>query len=270
MVMNSTFKSFLVLVLFFTFPLFAQRETIAVLPFQAIGNTDSSIPEVVTAFVQNSIFQQKLYKVLERGQIDKVLNEQKFQLTGLTDDAVEAGKLLSVNKLVIGQVSKLGKEFTIVIKLVNVTTGEVLKSQKRSAQIEIEDIDNELIDPMIELLFSVKRLSGFTITVQNCIGVKKMDAFSASDVWIQIMVGKKLIGRTDVVQDNNSPVFNARFHISEYSGEPILLNIFDHDISKDTFIGKVNIREPKSSKYPIIDIQNGQPTNCGQVEVSFE
>lgn len=268
--MTSTLKYILFLILVFTFRLFAQRESIAVLPFESIGNTDPSISETVTAFVQNAIFQQRLFKVLERGQIDKILNEQKFQLTGLTDDAIEAGKLLSVNKLVIGQVSRLGKEFTIVIKLVNVTSGEVIKSQKRSAQIEVEDIDNELIDPMIELLFSVKQRSGFTIIIKDCIGVSKMDALSASDVWIQVLVGNKLIGRTGVIQNNNSPLFNARFHISEYSGEPILLNIYDHDISKDTFIGSVNIKEPKSSKYPIINIQDGQPTNCGQIEITFE
>lgn len=250
--------------------LFAQTETIAILPFEASGGVDSTTASAVTEFVQNAFVQHSVYKILERKQIQKILREQSFQLTGATESAVEAGKLLAVNRVVIGSITKLGKEFTLVMNLVDVKTGEVLKSEKKSAQISIEDIDNVLIDPMVELLLSVKQRSGFTLIVKKGTGIQRMDTLTDTDAWVQVSVGNRLIGRTDKVQDNNSPEFNKSFDVSEYSGEPIILTVYDHDVNSEDLIGNVTISEPKSGMYPIIATVNGRNYNMGQIEVVFE
>lgn len=250
--------------------LFAQSETVAILPFEAPGGVDSTTASAVTEFVQNAFAQHSIYKVLERKQIQKILREQSFQLTGATESAVEAGKLLAVNRIAIGSITKLGKEFTLVMNLVDVETGEVLKSEKKSAQISIEDIDNILIDPMVELLLSVKRRSGFTLVVKKGTGIHKKDALSESDVWVQVSVGNQLVGRTEKIQDSNSPEFNDRFDVSEYSGEPIILTVYDHDVNSEDLIGNVTISGPKSGRYPIIGTIDGQNYNLGQIEVVFE
>jgi hypothetical protein len=191
-------------------------------------------------------------------------------LTGLTEDAVEIGKLLAANKLVTGQLTKLGKKYTLVLSLVDVKSGELLKSQKRSAQITIEDIDNELVEPLVEQLLSVKARSGFTLVIKKGTGIEKMDALSDTDAWIQVTVGNRLIGKTEVVKDNNSPQFNERFEVSEYAGEPITLTVYDHDVTGEELIGNVTISEPKNGKYPIIGTENGQNLYRGQIEVVFE
>jgi|GEM_PF-4496483 len=256
--------------IFFILPLLAQKKTIAILPFEAAGGIDSKTATAITEFVQNAFVQYSNSKILERKQIQKILIEQNFQLTGATESAVEVGKLLAVNQIVMGSITKLGKEFTLVMNLVDVKTGEILKSQKKSAQIPIEDIDNVLIEPMVELLLSVKEPSGFTLIIKKAIGIHKMDLMSDTDAWIQVSIGNRLIGRTEKIQDNNSPEFNERFEVSNYAGEVIVLRVYDHDISKEELIGEVLIYEPKSGKYPIIGTINGQTYNLGQIEVIFE
>lgn len=252
------------------FQLFAQSETVAILPFGAAGGVDSTTASAVTEFVQNAFVQHSAYKVLERKQIQKILWEQSFQLTGATESAVEAGKLLAVNRIAMGSLTKLGKEFTLVMNLVDVKTGEVLKSEKKSAQISIEDIDNVLIEPMVELLLSVKQRSGFTLIIKKATGIDRMDTISGTDAWVQVTIGNRLIGRTETVQNSNSPEFNERFEVTDYAGELIILTIYDHDVTKDQLIGQVTIQEPKSGKYPIIGSINGQNYNRGQIEIVFE
>jgi TolB-like protein len=249
---------------------FGQSETVAILPFQTGGEADSATANAITGFVQNAFVESKVFHVIERAQIQKVLDEQRLQLTGLTKDAVEVGKLLAASKMVVGQVTKLGKNYTLILNLVDVTSGEVSKSQKRSAQVAIEDIDNELVEPTVEQLLSVKERSGFTLTIVRGTGIEKMDVLTDTDAWIQVTVGNRLIGRTEVVKDNNSPVFNERIDVSEYAGEPIILTVYDHDVTGERQIGNVTIREPKSGRYPIIGTVNGQNLYRGQVEVVID
>lgn len=258
------------ILLCFVIQLRAQSETMAVLPFDASGGVDSTTGSAITEFAQNSFVKYANYKVVERKQIQKILREQSFQLTGATESAVEAGKLLTVNLVVTGSLNKLGKEYTLVMNLVDVKTAQVLNSAKKSAQIPIEDIDNVLIEPMVELLMSVKKRTGFTLIIKKGTGIKKMDQLSDTDAWVQVSVGSRLIGRTEKVQDNNSPEFNARFEISDYAGELIILSVYDHDVHGEDAIGQVTIPEPKSGLYPIIAIINGGNYNVGQIEVVIE
>jgi len=249
---------------------FAQSKTIAILPFEVSGKIEDGVGDAVAEITQNAFVQHSDYKVIERKQIQKVLDEQSFQLTGATENVVELGKILGVDRIVTGSLTKLGKEFTLVMKLIDAETGEVLKSEKISAQISIEDIDNIMIDLMVEILTSTKQRSGFTLIIKKGTGLKKMDFMTDTDAWVQVFIGNRLIGRTEKVQDNNSPEFNERFEISDYSGELILLKVFDHDVTGEQPLGQVIISEPKTGMYPIIGNVNGQNFNVGQIEVAFE
>ena len=55
-----------------------------------------------------------LFTVGERGEMDSILKEQGFQASGCTDIecAVKIGKLLSANKMLVGEIGKLGTKFS--------------------------------------------------------------------------------------------------------------------------------------------------------------
>jgi hypothetical protein len=81
--------------------------------------------------------------------MESILTEQGFQLSGCTsaECAVEAGKLLGVNKMVTGSVGKLGELYNINIRLFDVGTGRIEKtvSQKHEGSVEeLLDIINKL------------------------------------------------------------------------------------------------------------------------------
>jgi TolB-like protein len=247
------------------------QEIAAVLPIKCSGFDRDNLSDVITELTQDAFIKYSNYKIVEKSQVNKILNEQGFQISGITENAVEAGKLLAANKVVVGSLVKLGNELTLSLRLVDTQSGEVLKSEKKSARIEIEDVNNVLIDPTVQILVSEHPKSMITILLKSITGLPNMDTFSSSDAWLQVYVGNRLIGRTDFVKDNNSPQFNKRFEITDYSNEIIRIKVFDHDVRSEQPIGEVVIKEPKSGLYPILfESTEGSVTNRGQLEVVFE
>ena len=56
--------------------------------------------------------------------------------SGLTDSAdgyLEVGKLIAVDRILIGEVFKDKKKYVISVKIISVETGEVLKSESETA-----------------------------------------------------------------------------------------------------------------------------------------
>jgi len=109
-------------------PLFSQEKpkNIAVADLDAIGESEQDV-SVLTNKLRNDLILLGTYNVIERGDMDKILAEQKFQQTGCTSQecAVEIGQLLNVSHIVSGSISKLSTLHYVNVKLINVQTGQV-------------------------------------------------------------------------------------------------------------------------------------------------
>ncbi len=68
------------------------------------------------------------FNVIERTQIENVLEEQDFQATDLTSavGAVEMGRILNVQAVVIANVPEMGDRIAMTAKMVDVKTGSML------------------------------------------------------------------------------------------------------------------------------------------------
>lgn len=137
--------------LFFTFLLFAiaiqaqtpkkEKARIAVLELSADGITKAEA-QTFTNRLRSELVKTGVFIVLERGEMDDILKEQGFQLTGCTSNecAVEAGKLLNVKEMVAGSVGKVGRLYSIDARLIDVETGQILKSVTEDCQCPIERV----------------------------------------------------------------------------------------------------------------------------------
>jgi len=69
-------------------------------------------------------------KVVERQQLSRILDEQEFQLSGITDEnsAVEVGTILNAQQMIVGSFTKHSGGFELNGRLVDVATGKVLGS----------------------------------------------------------------------------------------------------------------------------------------------
>ena len=116
--------------------LVAQNKTaIAVLNFEA-KNVNQETADAVADILSTELFNTNRFKVIERQAIAQLLEEQKLQMTGVTDmsKAAEIGKILNVEKIMTGSVSKLGRNFIINTRLVDVETGELELAQNAKSE----------------------------------------------------------------------------------------------------------------------------------------
>ena len=95
-------------------------------------------------------------QIVERQNIDKILEEQKLQTTGITDvaTAVQIGKLANVDAMIFGSITQYGRtiyprvKLNINLRIVNVETGTITSS------IELRATKSNWIYPL-ELLNDV-------------------------------------------------------------------------------------------------------------------
>lgn len=116
-------KKFLLLSMMCLMALTIHAQKCAVLEFrgaQSISVADiDGISEMFMTY-----FRPAGYTMVERAQIDKVISEQGFQRSSITDDqAVRVGKILKVSKVVLGKVSRLGGQYQVDVRVVDVESG---------------------------------------------------------------------------------------------------------------------------------------------------
>lgn len=98
----------------------------------AVNNLDKrnlSLEEsyTISDFLREGFVKAGKYSVIERTNMEQIFAEHKFQMTGCTSDscAVKMGQILNAQKVVVGSVSKLGDDYYINIRLVNVENGQI-------------------------------------------------------------------------------------------------------------------------------------------------
>jgi TolB-like protein len=121
----------LLFIILFPFQTFSREKiTVAVLDFEA-KNVAQSSTEAVTDLLRTELFNTGHFKVIERQKIKKIVEEQRFQMSGLTDSdqVVEIGRLLNVQKIMIGTVTRLGDTHIINTRIVDVRSGLVVLAE---------------------------------------------------------------------------------------------------------------------------------------------
>ena len=108
--------------------LFSQTQ-IAVVDFEALGVSNDEA-RALTNRLMIELHRTNKFIVLEREMLDKIIEEQKFQLSGCNSDQclVELGQIANVQQIVGGSISKVGYIYTITARLISVQGGEVVES----------------------------------------------------------------------------------------------------------------------------------------------
>jgi len=117
------------------------REYLAIIDFEGIGITNDEA-RVLTQRLTSEMISLELYQVLERSEMKRLLEEQKFQYSGCVDTkcAVELGKMLGAKYMVVGTISYIGKTFSIDSRLISVESGEAYGSGKYETNSSVDKL----------------------------------------------------------------------------------------------------------------------------------
>ncbi len=101
--------------------------------------------QALTNRLRIEFFKTGRFVVLERGQMQNILKEQDFQLSGCTttDCLVEIGQLLNVESIVAGSISRVGQMYSVEIRLVAVETGKIVAAA-------VVDMDGSISDLLVK------------------------------------------------------------------------------------------------------------------------
>ena len=130
---------FLFLSITFSFSL----ETVAIIDFEGIGISESEA-RALTQRLTSEIVEIGKFTVVERSEMKRLLDEQKFQYSGCVDVscAVEIGKLLGAKSMVVGTISKLGNSYSVDSRLIDVKTAENYVSANYTTTKDLSDVLN--------------------------------------------------------------------------------------------------------------------------------
>ena len=119
------------------------REYIAIIDFEGISVSEADA-KALTQRLTSEMITLELYQVLERSEMKRLLDEQKFQYSGCVDVscAVEIGKLLGAKSMVVGTISKLGDAYSVDSRLIDVKTGENYVSANYTTTKDLGDVLN--------------------------------------------------------------------------------------------------------------------------------
>ena len=133
--------------------------SVAVLDFDGIGISKDEAKALSGRFGTEFMGASKgVYKIVERNQMGKILEEQGFQNTGIvsSDDAVKMGEALGADFIVSGSISKVGTLFSINARLLNVQSAEVVKSISHDHMGDIVDLMTKGIKESASKLMDLK------------------------------------------------------------------------------------------------------------------
>jgi TolB-like protein len=121
-----------------------EKLRIAILDFTNTGGLSKQETITLGNRLRSMLVKTNAFIVLERGQMDDILDEQGFQQAGCTttECAVEMGRLLNMQKMISGSIGKLGKTYTIDLSLIDVQTAQIEKSFFRDFKGEIDGLLN--------------------------------------------------------------------------------------------------------------------------------
>jgi len=100
--------------------------------------------------LETSLIESNKFMVIEKGQRDEILKEQKFQASGICNDecVVEIGQLVGAEYLMLGEIIEFSGLYQIDIKIINVEQGNVE-----------EKVTEEIVGDIKQLLEAMEKSS---------------------------------------------------------------------------------------------------------------
>lgn len=121
------------LMIFIAISGFCAQTSVAVINLIPGKGVDTQDTALLTTLFIDALTKTEKFDIMDRQQMDKIMDEQKFQLSDNfnADSVAKIGASLGVKNVIIGEVGKLGETYTTTIRLVDVETKKILKSAQK-------------------------------------------------------------------------------------------------------------------------------------------
>lgn len=146
-------KGFLVFYITIIFVSIFATHTVAIMDFKAKG-VDANSTSIVTDLFRDALFNKNIFTIVDRDSMQQILKEQNLQQSmGCNSEecAVQIGKILGVNSIIIGTLGKLGDVFILSVRMVSIENAKIIwaKSAKIYDFKRIDEGVSVLVDDLV-------------------------------------------------------------------------------------------------------------------------
>ena len=122
-------KKLFTLCLIFLLAMSAMAQRAAVMEFKAgVGISQADVDGISGIFT--TYFRPAGYTMIERTQIDRIIEEQRMQRSAMTESQmVRVGQLLNLSKIVIGDVNVVMGQYNVDVRVINVESGTIAATE---------------------------------------------------------------------------------------------------------------------------------------------
>lgn len=115
--------------LIFLLAVSAMAQRAAVMEFKAgVGISQADVDGISGIFT--TYFRPAGYTMIERTQIDRIIEEQRMQRSAMTESQmVRVGQLLNLSKIVIGDVNVVMGQYNVDVRVINVESGTIAATE---------------------------------------------------------------------------------------------------------------------------------------------
>lgn len=112
--------------------------TVAVLDFTSFmmgeGGASIQLGKAISAMLVTEFSNREGIRIIERQRINELIREQDLNYSGRVDEAIELGRMLGMQYVLLGQVTSIADNLRMDIRAVDVETSEILTVMKKSDQ----------------------------------------------------------------------------------------------------------------------------------------
>lgn len=171
------------------------QPSIAVLELDAKGGVKSDEASIITDRLRAQLVQTGEFQVLERSKMEALLKEQGFQQSVFCDDAkckAQIGKLLGVEGLVTGSVSRLDTVYILNIRVMDVERGTIIREEFQDCECTLKDVLTQVTPQLVARLLNQQvsplyagSISTNSLSVQSKLNVETL----AGNGWAGLVEG---------------------------------------------------------------------------------
>ncbi|MCU0607525.1 MAG: CsgG/HfaB family protein [Candidatus Edwardsbacteria bacterium] len=132
----------------------AKRATVAILDLEPKGVPENEV-SALSDRLRTELFQTDAFDVMERGKMQEILREQGFQQSGACNSdacAVEVGQMIGVEKMIAGSLGKVGRTYTVNLRMINVKTGRMERSVTKDYEGDIDKLLTNVMKTVAQVM----------------------------------------------------------------------------------------------------------------------
>lgn len=144
------------------------RLSIAVMPFGSKGES-KDVSDLVMEKLITKLVNLRRFRVIERGAMDKIVEEQKLAVSGIVDEetAIEMGKIVGADAIVLGSCNLIQEFVTIKARLIDVETSETIVAKEvQSENTDIRSIEQIVENLAIKIYNDIPLVEGYIVNVE--------------------------------------------------------------------------------------------------------